>query len=83
MEKVKLFFKGFYAGFKSFGLTISTIVNFVLLMIVYFIGVGLTSLLGKTFKKRFLYLKKEDRKKSYWIKVNKKKQKLKNYRRMF
>jgi len=81
MERVKLFFKGFYEGFKSFGLVISTIVNFILLMIVYFTAVGLTSIIGKIFKKEFLNSKK--RKKTYWKNRKLEKMSLKESKRMF
>jgi large-conductance mechanosensitive channel len=81
MEKIKLFFKGFHEGFKSFGLVISTIVNFLLLMIVYFVGVGLTSVFGKAFKKEFLDMKK--RNKTYWEPRKSKKLTIKEIKRMF
>lgn len=80
MEKVKLFFKGFYNGFKSFGLWISTIINFILLMIVYFVGVGLTSVIGKVFKKEFLNFKKE---RTYWKTRKSKKPSIDENKRMF
>lgn len=81
MEKVKLFFKGFYDGFKSFGLIVSTVVNFILLMIVYFIGVGLTSIIGKASKKEFLRLKKG--KKTYWEKRESVKHSIEEFKKMF
>ena len=81
MEKVKLFFRGFYEGFKLFGLVISTIVNFILLMIVYFTAIGLTSVIGKAFKKEFLEQKK--RKRTYWKTRKSKKPSIKESERMF
>jgi hypothetical protein len=81
MKKIKLFFKGFYDGFKSFSLIISTIVNFLLLMIVYFIGFGLSSIIGKLFKKEFLDLKKG--KSTYWKTRKSEKPSVKENKRMF
>jgi len=47
------------------GKIISSIINFILLSIVYFLGIGLTSIIAKIFNKKFLDLKKEN-KKTYW-----------------
>ena len=47
------------------GKIISSMVNFILLSIVYFLGIGLTSIIAKVFNKKFLDLKKEN-KKTYW-----------------
>tara|TARA_B100000315_G_C14254766_1_gene441364 strand:+ start:424 stop:657 length:234 start_codon:yes stop_codon:yes gene_type:complete len=60
------FFKGVKTGFTRFGHHIANIVNFILLLIVYVIGVGLTSIVAKVVKKHFLDLGKE--KKSTWVK---------------
>jgi len=56
--------KDFQNGLKEFGLCISTVVNTVLLSIVYIIGVGIASLANKVSKKELLELKKKDG--SYW-----------------
>lgn len=48
------FWKGFRAGFRGFGLRIADAVNLLLLFPVYFIGVGITSLIGKLFRTSFL-----------------------------
>lgn len=60
------FFKGFWEGFKDFSLAITTVTNFILLFVTYFVGIGLTSIFMKIFGKKFidLKLKKEG---SYWI----------------
>ena len=62
------FFKGFKDGFKEFGETITSIVNFFLLLIVYIIGVGITSLIAKATKQKLLELNFKDGRKTYWIK---------------
>jgi len=82
MKKLKQFFKGFKEGLKDFGDNISIIVNTILLSFVYLIGVGLTSVIAKMFKKRFLHLKKS-KKDSYWIDLNLKKKKMGEYYRQF
>ena len=63
---MKIFLKGVIAGFKKFGDGIVNIVNFILLIPVYFIGVGLTSIIAKLLGKHFLNLKK--RGKTNWTK---------------
>ena len=81
MEALKSFIRGFGGGFKRFGHLISLIVNSVLLFFVYFIGVGITSIIAKIFGKRFLELDKN--KESYWIIHEKKKKTLEEFKKMF
>ena len=77
---MKDFIAGFKSGFKQFGHNISLIVNSVLLSFVYFVGVGLTSIISKIMKKHFLDLK---RKKSYWLDWNLSKKDMEEYYRQF
>lgn len=60
------FFKTVYSYFKRFGIFMSHIVNFILLLPVYFIGVGLTSLGGKLAKKNFLDMFPNKKLPTYW-----------------
>ena len=64
---MKFFFIGFGNGFKEFGSYITNFINFILLSIVYFTVIGLTSIIGKLFRKRFLPIKN-----SAWFDINKK-----------
>ena len=64
------FFKGFKEGFREFGNVIINIINFVLLFFVYFIGVGLTSIIAKITGKHFLKLKSKNNVDSYWCREN-------------
>ena len=59
MRKLKQVFNGFKKGMKCFSDNISTVINFLLLSIVYFIGIGLTSITAKIFGKHFLDTKNE------------------------
>ncbi len=79
--KIKTFIKQLWQGFKVISKFISNIVNFILLSLVYFIGVGLVFIFAKIFKKKFLNLKIE--KDTYWIDKKIEKQDLKDYSRMF
>lgn len=81
MKNENLFVKGFKNGFKNFGHNVTNIVNFALLLMVYFIGVGLTSLIAKLSKKKFLELNQKG--KTYWKERNLGKQPLENYYRQF
>ena len=56
--------KEFQHGLKEFSTCISTIVNTVLLSIVYIVGVGIASLSNKLSKKELLELKQKDT--TYW-----------------
>jgi len=78
---MKLFFKGFKSGIKEFGSNVGIIVNSILLSVVYFIGIGITSLLAKLFKKHFLDT--EQKRDTYWNNLNLKKKPLKEYYRQF
>ena len=62
--------------------TISNVVNFILLSIVYFIGIGIVSISTKIFGRHFLEIKKQN-KKSNWHEHKVTKQPLENYYRTF
>lgn len=83
MKKVIKFIKGFRKGMENFGSNLSIIVNSVLLLIVYIIGAGITSLFAKIFKKHFLELKPSDKSRSYWSDLDFKNKKLDDYYRQF
>lgn len=61
---------------------ISSIVNFVLLAIVYFIGIGPVSISMKLFQRHFLELKKQN-KKSNWHEHKVTKESIEKYYRTF
>lgn len=63
---INVLYKSFLLGFKSFGINISTVVNFILLFFVYFLGIGPTALVSRIFRKRFLDLGRYEKKSSYW-----------------
>ena len=77
-----VFLKGFGEGFKEFSNLIVLAVNAVLLSIVYFIGVGLTSIFAKIVGKSFLDIKKT-KKETYWEDLNLKKEPIDKYYRQF
>jgi hypothetical protein len=79
----KNFFKGFKDGTKLFGEDISAIINAALLSVVYFLGVGLTAIFAKFFRKDFLSLKVETDKESYWEDLNLSKKQINDYYRQF
>ena len=83
MNSLKEFINGFKDGIKSFGENISLIVNSLLLSIVYFIGVGITSLFARIIKKRFLETKISSDAKTYWGDLNLRKKKLREYYKQF
>lgn len=51
--------KQFFKGFKDFGHIITNTINFILLTIVYILGIGLTSILSKIFKKNLQIIKEK------------------------
>lgn len=77
------FFQGLKEGSKSFGESIGTLINSILLTLVYFIGVGITSLIAKSLGKKFLDLKIDSKKNSYWEDLNIDKKNLEDCYRQF
>ena len=75
--------KGFVQGFKDFGKYINNGINFVLLLLVYLFGVGLTSIVAKICGKHFMDIKRDTKKKTYWKDYNLGKEPEDNYYRQF
>ena len=82
MEKFNIFFRGIQQGFKNFGRTVTNIVNFFLLLIVYVFGIGLVSIISKLTGKHYLDLKKSGNK-TNWHEHRVAKQPLEKYFRSF
>ena len=83
MGKARKFIKGFKIGQKSFGESIATVVNSILLTFVYFVGAGLTFVAAKLFGKHFLDLEINKKTNSYWSDLNLGKKPMKEYYRQF
>lgn len=77
------FLKGFREGFKELNLIIAGLINFILLALVYFLGVGLTFIAAKLFRRHFLALKRPKAAASYWLDFNLTKESKENYYRQF
>jgi hypothetical protein len=78
------FFDDFKKGMDSFGKIISTIINSSLLLLVYIIGVGFTSVIAKGLcRKKFLGEKISQNTKTYWSDLNLKGGPLESYYRQF
>jgi hypothetical protein len=77
------FFKGFKKGMHLFGQNIAIIINSVLLLLVYFLGVGITSIIAKIFDKHFLETKLSNKRETYWSNLNLKKKNIGEYYRQF
>ena len=82
MIQTNIFFRGFKQGFRNFSHTLTNIINFFLLLVVYLIGIGMVSVTSKLFGKHYLELKKTNSKSS-WCEHNVIKQPLEKYYRMF
>lgn len=68
--------------FEKFSLFIASIFNFIFLLPVYFIGIGITSIFVKLSRRDILFFRKTGQK-SYWKEYNLKTQKKEDYQRMF
>lgn len=62
---LKNFIKGFKKGFKNFGTSVTNVVNFIILLIVYILGIGLSAIVARVVGKKFLDL--SHNKDSYWV----------------
>ncbi len=82
MKKVQLTFKGFYDGMKSFGSAINTVIIYILLLIVYLLGVGPVAIIGRILGKKFINLQMK-KANSYWEPSTIGKRKNEDYRRPF
>jgi cytochrome c biogenesis protein CcdA len=80
---MKDFFSGFIRGFRIFGENITVIINSALLLFVYIVGVGITSIIAKIFGKHFLETKLSRQKESYWCAINSGKKRKEEYYRQF
>lgn len=69
--------------FKAFGERVASIVNFILLIPVYFIGVGLTKIIVIVFRIEVLNLQQNREEKSYWKEYACKTEAKERYKRMF
>ena len=67
---------------ETFGKLISNVINFVLLLAVYFVSIGIVSLSMKLFGRHFLEIKKKNSK-SNWHEHKVAKQPLESYYRSF
>jgi len=83
MKKIKDFTRGIKKGQRSFGESIGSIVNTIMLTFVYFVGVGPTFIVSRIFKKNFLEKKIDKNAKSYWKDLNLSKKKMEEYYRQF
>lgn len=77
------FLKGIKEGQKMFTETISIIINTILLTFVYFFGVGITSIIGKIFNKKFLDKKINTKLETYWESPEKLQTKMEDYYKQF
>lgn len=77
------FFSGFKEGMLTFGSNISIIVNSILLLIVYLLGVGITSMVAKLFGKHFLETRISKQQQTYWSDLSLKKKSIDEYYRQF
>ncbi len=75
------FLHGFKKGFQGFGMRVNTAITLVTLLFVYIFGVGITSVIGKLAKKKFLDLGSE--RPSYWKVLEQKEQSVEDYKRSF
>ncbi len=83
MNSLKQFYDGFISGMKKFGHITYSSINYGLLLVVYFLGVGLTSLFAKALNKHFLDTKVPKGIKTYWSDLNLKKRPIEKYYRQF
>lgn len=82
MSKGRDFLTGFGRGSQYFGCNLSVIINSILLLLVYLVGVGMTSVFARVAKKSFLDIRvvKKD---TYWSDLRLQKKSKESYYRQF
>ncbi len=80
MVRAKTILKGFYKLFKFFGMKMMNLVNYIILIPAYLIGIGLISIIGKIFRKNFLT---KPNQKSYWVEYNRKDSSVEDHYKLF
>jgi hypothetical protein len=83
IDVVKDFLSGLKQGMHRFGQDIATLINTILLAIVYLLAVGITSVIARLFRKRFLETRLNAKAKTYWNTLNIKKRPTDEYYRQF
>lgn len=83
VKKIKPWLVSFKRGMNFFGQIISNLINSILLLIVYVIGVGITSIVAKTFKKKFLNMRLDFKAETYWEELGLSKRPIEEYYRQF
>jgi hypothetical protein len=63
---IKEFYREFKKGMEGFGENIAAVVNTIFLSIVYFLGIGIVALGARIIGKKFLEVKPEEKRKTYW-----------------
>ena len=69
MMSAKLFFRGFIAGFRGFGKLVADAINLAVLAFVYYIGIGMVSVVAKALGKHFMKLGRREEK-TYWTRTS-------------
>jgi hypothetical protein len=76
----RYFFLGVKTGARRFSALLADSVNLVLLFLVYFLGVGVTSIIARVFSKKFLDMgSTQESCKTYWRTVSPSKETDKSY----
>lgn len=83
MKNWHLFFQGWKQGMHLFSSRIALLVQTVLLFLVYWVGVGISSMVAKVMGKKFLALSIDKKATSYWEDLHLKKKPMKEYYRQF
>ena len=80
MKNIKQFFNGFKEGAVDFNKNLTTLINVILLTLVYIIGIGIPSIIAKVSGKHFFDTSRRD---TYWLDLNIKKKPLEEYYKQF
>ncbi len=83
MSDTTNFLKGFKDGMAAFGKNISMIVNTIMLIITYIIGVGSAWILSRITGKKFIDIALSRRRQTYWTDLKLKKKQINEYYRQF
>ena len=77
------FFTGFRVGMQDFGHHVGRVVNTSLLVVIYFLALGPTSIIAKLKKKHFLKLSLDKNIQTYWENLDLGKKSIEKYYKQF
>lgn len=83
MKRIANFTKDFKKGAMNFGNDLSALINCVILLFLYILGIGFSAILARLLRKTFFETKPSKAKKTYWLDFESRSKDTENYYQQF